>query len=102
MITAFESVPQRAADAVRLAGRIGRILSASPGVVRVTLLQRLHRPDQLEIVSGWESEDAYERARNSPALVAARHDMEELLASPIDDRLHHTLPEAVPRASDDL
>jgi quinol monooxygenase YgiN len=93
VITALESVPQRAADAVRLAGRIGRHMSTSPGVVQVVLLQGLHRPDQLEIVSSWESQDAYERALNSPALAAARQDIEELLASPIDDRLHHPLLE---------
>jgi quinol monooxygenase YgiN len=92
VITALESVPQRAADAVRLAGLMGRQMSTSPGVVQVMLLQRLHRPDQLEIVSSWVSQDAYERAWNGPALAAARHDMEEVLASPIDDRLHHPLP----------
>jgi heme-degrading monooxygenase HmoA len=89
----LESVPERAADGVRLAGRIGRLMSSSPGVKQVLLLQRFQRPDQLEIVSEWESEDAYEQAWNGPALVAARHDMAELLASPIDDRLHHRLPE---------
>jgi quinol monooxygenase YgiN len=93
-ITAFESVPERAADALALAERIGRHLSTSEGVVQVQLLQRLHRPDQLEIVSSWESQDAYERAWNGPAVVTARQEMEELLVSPIDDRLHLPLPEA--------
>src|SRR5438094_540611 len=92
--------PSRSA-ARRLAQQIGRQLSTSPGALEVQLLQGLPRPDHIEVISTWESPDAYERAWHSPGLVAARREMEELLASPIDDRLHHAMPETAARRSGD-
>ena len=93
VISVFESVPGQTAEALVLARRLGRELSASPGALQVRLLQGLHRPDHLEIISTWESQDAYERAQNSPGLAAMHQEIDERLASPADHRLHHAIPD---------
>jgi quinol monooxygenase YgiN len=66
-------------------------MSDSPGAVDAQLLQLVDRPDHLEVLSSWESQDAYDRALTALPLAAIRNELEELLASPIDDRLHHLL-----------
>ena len=101
VITVFESMPGRTAEALTLARQIGHRLSTSPGALQVQLLQGLHQPDHLEVISTWEAADAYERAWQSPGLEAARREMEQLLASPIDDRLHHAMPESAAGRSGD-
>ena len=91
VITAFESVPGRAAEALSLARELARQMKASPGALEVQLLQGVHRPDLLEIVSTWESQDAYDGARDAPKLAATLREVDGLLASPVDDRLHHAI-----------
>jgi quinol monooxygenase YgiN len=66
-------------------------MGASPGALEVQLLQGIHRPDLLEVVSTWESQDAYERARGGSALAATLREVDDLLASPVDERLHHAI-----------
>src|SRR5205807_10298613 len=76
VVTAFESVPGRTAEAQSLIRELARLMHASPGALEVQLLQGIHRPDLLELVSTWESQGAYERARGSSALATTLREVD--------------------------
>ena len=92
VVTQLEAVPQRMEAALATARRLAREMSSCPGAHRVVLLQRIHTPTNVEIVSRWESDDDYQSALRSPLLQATRSEIDLLLAAPIDDRLHHAMP----------
>ncbi|MBO0686835.1 MAG: antibiotic biosynthesis monooxygenase [Candidatus Dormibacteraeota bacterium] len=91
VIAALESVPERSDALVGLARQVAGELRKSPGVQYVRLLQRVDQPDRLEVVSGWESLDAYERAGQQPGVTAMLREIDHLLASPIHERVHEEL-----------
>ena len=91
VIAALESVPERSAALLGLARQVAGELRKSPGAQYVRLLRRLDQPDRLEIVSGWESQDAYERARQQPGVTTVLGEIDHLLASPIHERVHEAL-----------
>ena len=92
VITQFEAVPQRTEAVLAAADRLGREMRSCPGSYEVALLQRIHTPTKLEIVSRWESQEDYQGALRSPLVQAIRAEIDLLLAAPIDDRLHHAMP----------
>ena len=91
VIAALESVPEQSAALLGLARQVAGELRKSPGVEYVRLLQRLDQPDRLEIVSRWESQDAYERAGQQPGVTTILRQIDHLLASPIHERAHEAL-----------
>ena len=91
VIAALDSVPEQTAALLGLARQVAGELRNSPGVEYVRLLRRLDQPDRLEIVSGWESRDAYERAGQQTSVTTLLREVDPLLASPIHERVHEVL-----------
>lgn len=55
------------------------------------VLERRERPNNVEIISVWSGEEAFEAHLGDPASLAARANFADWLVAPIDDRRHHLL-----------
>ena len=62
-----------------------------PGALRCYLLQQTARGNHFELVTVWETDEAYEAHQSLDATVAFRTEVYPMLGSPWDDRIHRFL-----------
>jgi len=68
-----------------------KALEAAPGLLRAYLLQQTARGNHFELVTVWETDEAYEGHHSLDATVAFRTEVFPMLGSPWDDRIHRFL-----------
>jgi quinol monooxygenase YgiN len=66
-------------------------LRNSPGLSRADLLQQVQRGNHFELLTVWESDEAYEAHHSDEATIAFRQEVFPMLGSPWDDRIHRFL-----------
>lgn len=70
MIVVVSRIRVTSGDIEALAGRYrqrGRIAETMPGCLGVEVLRHIERPEEFAVYTRWESREAYERYRHSPA-----------------------------------
>jgi quinol monooxygenase YgiN len=71
--------------------RHSEALRSTPGLLRCYLLQAAERGNHFELVTVWETDEAYEAHRSLDETVAFRGEVFPMLGSPWDDRVHRLL-----------
>ncbi len=83
---------------VQLLQDYARACRKSDGNLICQLLQELGRPNHLTLIEGWQDEAAYFAHVGSDGAKRFRSQMQPLLGSPFDERLHRELsPSANPK-----
>jgi quinol monooxygenase YgiN len=90
-VTYVEVVPPSSAEAAALLRRYGAAVRKDPGNLRVEVLQRVDRPNQLTVLATWKNQAAFEAHGATTQARALRDALTPFLASPNDERLHHAL-----------
>jgi quinol monooxygenase YgiN len=61
------------------------------GCVRIEVYEQISRVNHHMIVEVWESQQAFDAHLAAPHTVQFRHEIDPMLGSPYDERLHHIL-----------
>jgi quinol monooxygenase YgiN len=93
VITHVDVIPPRTADGTQLLQEHARKLHGVTGLVRCELLRQVFKKNHFELLTVWESRDAYDAHLASTATREFREQLHPMLGSPIDDRLHELLVE---------
>jgi quinol monooxygenase YgiN len=88
VIMQIEIQPPRLDQALPLVGELAEAQSADAATNGQVLLQRHHRPSNLELISVWSSSEAFGEHLASGCAQAPRSALASRLVAPIDVRLH--------------
>jgi quinol monooxygenase YgiN len=91
VITHVDFKPPFSDDGRELLLRHTEELRAAPGLLHAYLLQQTARGNHFELVTVWETDEAYEAHHSLDATVAFRQEVFQMLGSPWDDRIHRFL-----------
>ena len=91
VITHVDFMPPFAEAGRELLLRHAEQLRSTSGLVRCDLLQQTARGNHFELVTVWDSDEAYEAHHSDAATVGFRHEVFSMIGSPWDDRIHRFL-----------
>jgi quinol monooxygenase YgiN len=91
VITHVDVMPNFTDDGAKLLRGHAEFAAGLDGVDRIEILQQVHRPNHSELLVVCESEAAYDRYVSDPGTRAFREELQPMLGSPFDDRMHYLL-----------
>jgi quinol monooxygenase YgiN len=92
VVTHVDLTPNYIADGVPLLQKFAADSRKDAGAVRFDLLQEPGRKNHLAIVSVWANQAAFDAHVEAEHTKQFREKLQPMLGSPLDERLHHSLP----------
>jgi quinol monooxygenase YgiN len=87
-VTYVEVVPPSTAKGVELLRQYREATRKDEGNLRVEVLQRIDRPNQFVVLAAWKTQQAFEAHGRAASAANLRAQLQPLLASPNDERVH--------------
>ena len=91
VVTHVDIMPSHAAAGAKLLGEYGARSRSDAGAVRIEVLREPPRPNHFTIVSVWTDQAAFEKHLAAEHTRKFRGELQPLLGSPFDERLHGVL-----------
>ena len=88
VVTHVDIMPNHTAAGAKLLGDYGARSRKDPGVLRFEILREPARPNHFTIVSVWADQAAFEGHLIAEHTRKFRGELQPLLGSPFDERLH--------------
>ncbi|MEI9999419.1 MAG: putative quinol monooxygenase [Verrucomicrobiota bacterium] len=90
----IDVMPPRAQDAATLLARFRQDSLHDPGEKSFQVLREIGRPNHFTLVEAWSDQKAYDGHNAAPHTRQFRDQLQPMLGSPFDERLHTELPAA--------
>jgi quinol monooxygenase YgiN len=91
VVTHVDIIPPKAADGTKLVQQYIADTRKDPGVVRIEASSEIARGNHISIVEVWQNQKAFDEHTAAAHTRQYRQQLDPMLGSPYDERLHHSL-----------
>ena len=91
VVTHVDIIPPKAADGTKLVQQYLADTRKDPGLVRIEASSEVARGNHISIVEVWQNQKAFDEHIASAHTRQYRQQLDPMLGSPYDERLHHSL-----------
>lgn len=91
VVTHVDIIPPKAADGTKLVQQYVAETRKDPGLVRIEASSEIARGNHISIVEVWQNQKAFDEHVAAAHTRQYRQQLDPMLGSPYDERLHHSL-----------